>query len=243
MAVAIMATGMIFVGGVFPVAIRFSTIATERTTAAIVADEAFAKIKLITISHGIKASDFNYAAMLSFEDVVNAKRAIQQPPLGKIDVDEFMYPSTTVNRPKKYSWAALCSRVIGDTNSVQVTVFVCSKTTENYRDPIAPLTDTVTTPQPVPVTIKEGSNNSEIWIDNSAEDSFINDGYTVVDELGNLYRVLERDVDTGYLVTLEKGWRGVDLSSVPTGTVWTVPPPVNGGKGPCLAVYQKIIRL
>ena len=46
MAVGIMAVGMVFIAGVFPVGIHFTTIATERTIAAVVADEAFAKIKL-----------------------------------------------------------------------------------------------------------------------------------------------------------------------------------------------------
>ena len=46
MSVGILTVGLIFVAGVFPVGIHFATIATERTIAAVVADEAFAKIRL-----------------------------------------------------------------------------------------------------------------------------------------------------------------------------------------------------
>jgi len=46
LAVGTLAIGMIFISGTFLTGIHFSTIATERTIAAVVADEAFAKIRL-----------------------------------------------------------------------------------------------------------------------------------------------------------------------------------------------------
>ena len=53
LAVGIIAVGMLFIAGVFPVGIHFTTIASERTIAAVVADEAFAKIRLYGVA------DFN----------------------------------------------------------------------------------------------------------------------------------------------------------------------------------------
>ena len=44
--IGVLAIGMIFVAGVFPVGIYFNTLSTERTIAAVVADEAFAKVRL-----------------------------------------------------------------------------------------------------------------------------------------------------------------------------------------------------
>jgi prepilin-type N-terminal cleavage/methylation domain-containing protein len=46
LSIGVLSVGMIFIAGVFPVAIHFSTVSTERTIAAVVADEAFAKIKI-----------------------------------------------------------------------------------------------------------------------------------------------------------------------------------------------------
>ena len=50
-AVGILAVGMIFIAGVFPAGIYLTTIATERTIAAVAADEAFAKIKIYAIGN------------------------------------------------------------------------------------------------------------------------------------------------------------------------------------------------
>ena len=54
MAVGVFAVGMVMVAGVFPVAIHFTNETIECTTAAVVADEAFAKIKLYNISFNPK---------------------------------------------------------------------------------------------------------------------------------------------------------------------------------------------
>ncbi|GAH37480.1 unnamed protein product [marine sediment metagenome] len=50
---------MLFIAGTFPVAIYFSTIATERTIAAVAADEAFAKVRLYAIGSPNDLSDDN----------------------------------------------------------------------------------------------------------------------------------------------------------------------------------------
>ena len=59
-ALGILAVGMLFIAGVFPVAIRLTTISAERTTAAVVAEEAFAKVQLYG-SRGITSSDSHVA--------------------------------------------------------------------------------------------------------------------------------------------------------------------------------------
>ena len=56
------------------------------------------------------------------------------------------------------------------------------------------------------------------------------------DDTGRIYRVLERypypDDET---ILLDRDWEGGD-------NVWVVPPPVNGGRNPCIAIYQEVIR-
>ena len=55
LAVGTLAIGMIFIGGTFLTGIHFATISTERTIAAVAADEAFAKIRL----YGVNLTDPN----------------------------------------------------------------------------------------------------------------------------------------------------------------------------------------
>ncbi|MFH1719840.1 MAG: hypothetical protein ABIF19_21005, partial [Planctomycetota bacterium] len=115
MAVGTLAIGMIFIGGTFLTGIHFSTIATERTIAAVAADEAFAKIRL----YGVNPADPNLATdkLTTFES------------LNSIAPNEFAYPSTVVSTEKQYYWSALCRPVYsGPTNRlVQVTVLVSRK--------------------------------------------------------------------------------------------------------------------
>ena len=217
LAVGTFAIGMIFVAGVFPVAIRFTTIATERTIAAVVTDEAFAKIRL----YGV---DFNSplwptpppTACVDFNDVSSV-------PLNR---DEFAYPSTPTDPAnKQYFWSALCRLDPNDPTgrSVQVTVFVSRKTGSG--------------PIPVPRQVGVSGTFGSDVLQIIGEKTFINDGYTIVDDrTGDIYRVLERyRGDEDNIIELDKDWQGGDL-------VWVVPPPATGGRYPCIAIYQKVIR-
>jgi len=248
LAVGIIAVGMLFIAGVFPVGIHFTTIASERTIAAVVADEAFAKIRL----YGVV--DFNSPlwpvppgiACADFRDV----------SYGAVNPVEFAYPSdpNIDISDKQFYWSALCRRVVDpDPNSrlVQVTVFVSRKVGAGAiyrrRDPLAPPALT-TVPSPVPVWINVsqpvGFNPSNLLVvdailnDNVDEITFVNDGYTIVDNVsGQIYRVLERDSIVPDMIILDRPWQG----GLP-GLVWVVPPPVSGGRRPCIAVYQRVIR-
>ena len=250
LAVGTIAVGMLFIAGVFPVAIHFTTIASERTMAAVVADEAFAKIRL----YGVIA-DFNSwpvppaAACVDFRDVAN----------GVINLDEFSYPSDPnidIDR-KQFYWSALCRLPEGryltnDPNRlVQVTVFVCRKVGSGaafwYRDPPAPpALITVANPVPVWLNVSQpvGFSPDSLLVGDAIpsdfvnEAAFVNDGYTIIDNVtGQIYRVLERDAITPDRIILDRRWQG-GL----TGAVWVVPPPIGGGRNPCIAVYQRVIR-
>lgn len=258
LAVGTIAVGMLFIAGVFPVAIHFTTIASERTIAAVVADEAFAKIRLYGVA------DFNSwpvppaIACADFIDVAN----------GVINLDEFSYPSDPNIDifDKQFYWSALCRRVVDpDPNSrlVQVTVFVSRKvgSGSRYRRRVAPaplpppalppLPDLITVPSPVPVWIYVSqppilSSDSLLVVDADPADlvneaAFVNDGYTIVDnQTGQIYRVLERYAGVPPLdqvIKLDRPWQGD-----PVGAVWVIPPPIGGGREPCIAIYQRVIR-
>ena len=220
LAVGILAVGMMFIAGVFPVSIYFTTVATERTIAATVADEAFAKVKLYGF---LPAIDINWVAagQSSFERVAST-----QPPTVC-----FAYPSTN-DLNSKYWWSAISRRI--NLTDVQVTVFVSRKVgaTATYFNAIDP-----SRPVAVDVNVSGAAGNYELTINDNK--NLINDGYTIVDDAtGQIYRVLERYLppnDT--IIKLDRPWQGGT-----TGDVWVVPPPVNGGRYPCIGVYQKIIR-
>lgn len=247
LAIGTLAVGVLFVAGVFPVGIHLTTVAIERTIAAIAADEAFAKIKLYAkdtggINFGVGGIETDH--LKDFNDVLTGV---------EIDPCEFAYPSTDVPAEQKhYYWTALCRRVdANNPNSrlVQVTVFVCRKANPNlkYYDPDDPQRgDVVDWPMPVRVVVRKGPVNNELeivktgGIDIPDERPFINDGYTIVDDkTGRIYRVLERYAPPDdNKVLLDRNWK----SPFEPENVWVVPPPVGGGRGPCIGVYQKVIR-
>jgi prepilin-type N-terminal cleavage/methylation domain-containing protein len=222
LAVATLAIGMVFIGGTFLTGIHFSTIATERTVAAVVADEAFAKIRL----YGVNLTDPNLA--------VN-----QQTPfevLNPIAQYEFAYPSTKTFAEKHYYWAALCRPANSDPTNrlVQVTVLVSRKVSSGTVYPGG-----AARPVPVRVDVSGTPGSNVLAIQDPAAQTFINGGCTVVDnQTGLLYRVVQRDADAPDTIVLDRNWQGALADSV-----WVVPPPVGGGRYPCIAVYQKLIRL
>jgi len=224
LAVGTLAIGMIFIGGTFMTGIHFSTIATERTIAATAADEAFAKIRL----YGVSLTDPNLATdkLTPFET------------LNPIAPSEFAYPSTVTSGEKQYYWSALCRPAYSGPNNrlVQVTVLVSRKVGSGTVFPGG-----YSRPNPVQVgvsTVPGIGNEDRLTITILTEQAYINSGYTIVDNrTGMLYRVLRRETDAPDTIVLDRLWQGGSADSV-----WVVPPPVGGGRYPCIAVYQKLIR-
>ena len=224
LAVATLAIGMMFISGTFLVGIHFSTIATERTIAAVVADEAFAKIRL----YGINLADPNFVV----------SRLTPFEALSSIAPNEFAYPSTKTLQEKQYYWAALCRPVHSDPTNrlVQVTVFVSRKVGSRTTYPGGAVRPAAVQ---VGVSIVSGvGNENKLTINTPGEQGLINGGCTIADnQTGLLYRVIQRDADVPETIILDKFWQGASADSV-----WVVPPPVGGGKYPCIAVYQRLIR-
>ncbi|MGA2172690.1 MAG: hypothetical protein ABSG82_06735 [Sedimentisphaerales bacterium] len=243
LAVGTLAIGMLFIAGVFPVSIHFTTVASERTIAATVADEAFAKIMLYVRDpcYPLAAADFQSSTpvSVSFWDVVINKRAPQEVP-----PTEFYYPSTAVDSSQKqYCWSAVCRRVDPlDPCDVQVTVFVSRKVgagTKYYMRSPSALLPYYPLPLPIYVSVTAGGRADELTINDALGlSNFINAGYTIVDDAtGQIYRVLGR-YSASNVVHLDRSWqRG-------SGTfwVWVIPPAVGGGRYPCIGVYQKVMR-
>jgi len=220
-AVGILAVGMLFIAGVFPVSIHFTTVSSERTIAAVVADEAFAKIQL----YGVNVAALPFGLQTSLDNSF--------PPA------EYAYPSipTTDPNSRRYWWSAICRRV--GPADVQITVFISRKVgaASTYFNGL---------PRPVAVQIPVTLAVSNLQINNPSFKSLINDGYTIVDDAtGNIYRVLARYTPPNdNIIHLDRPWQGGATS------VWVVPPAgtiigtqfVPNGRYPCIAVYQKVIR-
>jgi type II secretory pathway pseudopilin PulG len=224
LAVGTLAIGMIFIGGTFLTGIHFATISTERTIAAVAADEAFAKIRL----YGVNLTDPNLVV-----DQLTPLEAINT-----IAAEEFAYPSIISLASKQYYWSALCRKLGSDPTSrlVQVTVFVSRKVGNNTTYPGG-------AQRPVPIkvavsTVVGVGNENKLTINIAGEQSYISNGSTIADnQTGQLYRVLQRDPLVPNVILLDKTWQGAA-----SGSVWVVPPPEGGGRYPCKAIYQKVIR-
>jgi hypothetical protein len=203
----------------------------------VAADEAFAKIKIYAvgdlndISDDVRINNLEPNGLMDFND----KDVF--PATKDINSNEFLYPSTDTVAEKQYYWSALCRRAGSDPNRlVQVTVFVCRRVSPNlkYRTPSG--SDDGDWPIPVKVNVFGTAGDNELTI--TGDKTFINDGYTIVDgKNGQIYRVLERYKSPDDRILLDRNWDNDSGSPV-----WVVPPPVGGGRYPCIAVYQKVIR-
>ncbi len=224
LAIATLAIGMMFIGGTFLAGVYFSTVSTERTTATVVANEAFSKIKLF----GVDMADPNLVpnGQKLFDYQVKPRPLYASRP---IDPNEFAYPSTRTLADKQYFWSALCRRDPGDPDhALVVTVFVSRKvgTATRYVGPAGPMI----WPVPMPIGVS-GAVGSRVLTIEAGKERWIGEGYTIVeDSTGEIFRVVERLGLNQVLLDPDKSWLGGNL-------VWAVPPPISGG-GPCIVVYQ-----
>ncbi len=237
MAAGILSVGMLLVATMFPLGMHLTAVASERTMAAIVADQAFAKIQL----YGVELSPgrtllTNSNECLDFNDVSESLIA----PI------EFAYPPTNPHSDRsQYYWSALCRKADGDSSdrTVQVIVFVSRKRGGGlkyyYRDRSSEeLYEDADWPVSVFVNMDASAGDNIIELDESdvKYGTFINSSSTIVDNAtGQIYRVLERDGDD---ITLDRDWAGI----TGLGIVWLIAPPVAGGANPVVAVFQKIIK-
>ena len=77
-AIGVLAVGMLFIAGAFPVSIHFTTVATERTIAPIVADEAFAKCRIYL--NNLDPNVLNYASHKILEGLLPNEYAYPSIP-------------------------------------------------------------------------------------------------------------------------------------------------------------------
>ena len=176
-ATGILGIGLVLIAMVFPVGIKLTGVATERTIGTIAANEAIAKIKLWGLPAFADWTDagpqnptvFPHTKCAGYMNLLNIKHTGVSGWPVTAAWDEFLYPSVSVpvgQETQKYHWSALCYGV--SDQEVQVTVFVTRKITEQMRyyyqkyDPIAkdyvPKSDGV---WPSPVLVSLGYDSAK----------------------------------------------------------------------------------
>lgn len=239
MAVGTLAIGMVFIAGTFLVAIHFTGVTADRSIATVVANEAFAKIRIFDVN----MLDPNLAIDRQSSFPEQVKPLYLSRP---VNSDVFAYPSTRTATAKKYFWSALCRRDPNDPyRSLLVTVFVSRKAgaIARYRDPSDPFDPTKWIDRPVALRV----DVSKVSIDPAPPvlaiavgmERWIGPGFTIVeDSTGAIYRVVDNGLGPNEInLDPAKPWPWVGPR-----IVWVVPPPIGRGKGPCIEVYQSEIR-
>lgn len=170
MAAGILAIGFMLVATTFPVGVALTARATERTLAAQVANEAFAKIKLYGIEPNPEITDPDgNPVCVDFYDIAGRFYTDND----SIGVDEesyadkmFAFPSVhSYLKPdeKKYHWSALCRYI--DASTAQVTVFVSRLTGAGrvlYPHPLDPKNPDLYVERPRPIRIKMDSDAADL---------------------------------------------------------------------------------
>lgn len=258
-ATGIMAIGLVMVATIFPVGVKLTSLATERTIGAVVADEAFAKVRLyglrdpnLWLGGANACSNFHFVSGYD----LNGNGSVDSSDNLTCDWSEFRYPSVSVTNTDEYGyhWSALCRRV--SQKDVQVTVFINRRTTagkfyQQRADGSIPLPPEAQWPQPISVSVlynpavpRDLVIQDEARLGVNESRAFFGAGYTIVDDYsGRIYKILEVRRDTDTLVLEKKeGWQPNPRLPGESEVVWVVPPAVGSDRYPCVGVYQKVIH-
>jgi hypothetical protein len=279
LAAGILLIGFLLICGTLPVGVHLTAKGTERTIAAVVADEAFAKIQLLGIEpvEGWPLFVESIAGMSGDPNIMHVEYLPVSRRVNGIQIgpDAFDYPSTDI-RPdiKKYHWSALLRYNLVDhgQDTFQATVFVSRTTSPGVAYPLFDRNGRVTTPLNVPVVSQSprpvlvpidpynavNGKTNQIWIPGNPLDEkqrlVTNDSILLDDRTGQIMRVIDRrklpgNVNDPPVIVLDGPVFDVDAAVDFDGDgnpdqryAWVVPPAIGGGRNPCVAVYQRMIR-
>jgi prepilin-type N-terminal cleavage/methylation domain-containing protein len=167
-AIAILSIALVMVGVSFPIGVMMTTNVAERSTAAVVADEAFAKMKLYGIN---RTSSAWTGGTMVVSKVAYTQQWIPYGSVSSLSIpdEEFSYPSTGDVNDRVYFWSAICRRemdIAGNpTGRVRVVVFVSRKTGVASQFPKYFTTDPVTDLKsyPRPILVFRDTNNDRVF--------------------------------------------------------------------------------
>jgi len=235
MAVGVLSIGIMLVATMFPVALYLTTVASEKTMAAIVADQAFAKMQLY--GYVPQAADGDGFVRYKFRMVDDEH---------KMDPNEFIYLVEGSGQPQ-YSWEALCRKLNSDVNDMRYSVklFVSRKTAPNLKY-IRDFAEPNRSDWPLPIVAEteyQGQNRLKMKY---GQGKYLNPppSTTIVDyNSGRLFRIVSREA--GDIVILDRNW---DRDINHPDEIWYVPSAVDPvdinepfGNNPDIEVFQRII--
>jgi prepilin-type N-terminal cleavage/methylation domain-containing protein len=238
MAAGILSVGIMLVATMFPAAIYLTTVASEKTFAAIVADQAFAKMRL----YGIKTvSDPNQTKIFRryWEDMNDV-----------IDFEEYTYPS--FDGKWQYGWVPLCKKLNDDPCDLQylVKLYVSRRTNPNQKF-FSSGTLVGNSDMPIPISVKVVyTSPNKLLIDrftNGPVIDFISPPPAtaiVDDQSGRVFRITSKDAEdtTGRTVLIDRRW---DKDINTPDNIWLLPAAVidkkPAGRNPDVEIFQKII--
>ncbi|MEN6384710.1 MAG: prepilin-type N-terminal cleavage/methylation domain-containing protein [Phycisphaerales bacterium] len=243
MAVGILSIGIMLVATMFPAAIYLTTVASEKTMASIVADEAFAKMQLFGFKlrkeDQLRTTGF-YRYWEEMQDGDNINNDFD------VDPNEYIYPSLDGDSGKpQYSWSALCKKLNDDPldNRYLVKLYVTRKTSSNmifFKNAL--FNDANNSDWPVPVCVDVLYSPPNKLTMGSEASGYVNPPPSTViidNKSGRLFRIISSDKTS---MTLDRNWDN-DINTPKL--VWVVPSgKVNdkpAGKNPDIDVFQKII--
>lgn len=244
LATGVLAIGMVMIAMVFPVGVKLTSTATERTVAAAVANEAFAKIQLYGKDPDGTGPATAMIKPASIPSNVCVNLNFLYPSL--MSGSERWYPSEVPVQEMKYHWSAMVRR-ISDT-TLQATVFVNRLLSQNalYYDPNhAQGLAQSQWPEPFQVKIEhQGGKTLKIAtsLPNNLEYRFFVEGsFILVSPSGVPYRVVEiknSDNVIRNLLVLDRDFNETGTSV----WVWVVPPAANSSRNPCIGIYQRLLE-
>lgn len=252
-AAVVIGLGLILVAMVFPVGIKLTTIATERTVGTLAVNEAVAKVQLWGFPPLVEwAPEINTPLNTPHTEcilypILLRKRfpLLTDAQFNVLTDSEFVYPSAADGGTGKYFTSVLCRALDG--SQVQITALAMRALAADSRF-WKPNGDT-DGQRPVPVKVKVGGINDrpleleikpEGWAAPAPYVFFVDGGTVIDDKSGQIYQVFEVKTSggTARYVVLDRAWKGGT-----NGTVWVVPPAVGSRRNPLVGVVQTVVSL
>ncbi len=251
LAAGILGVGLVLIAMIFPVGIKLTGLATERTLGAIAADEALAKIQLygfpdLSLWATEPDPDPDNPESIDYLTLLQMKYGLGLD--GEVlnrNWSEFLYPSNETQGDRQhYHWSALCRAL--NPNQVQVTVFVTRKAGQatryyGWHRQTNTITENNDWPSPVPVNVDVVDTRQLRLVSTDDSELLSNDATIVTDHDGRIYRVLEFNASNGIRDTLvlNDDWQPFPESE--SQTIWVVPPGVGSSRNPVVTVRQAVL--
>lgn len=262
LAAGILAIGFMLVATTFPVGIKLTMVATERTIAAVATDEALAKMKIYGVDTSVLLDNSlqPFAGNVLVSSRYTALASVLTPQeIEALLVNESLYSSTEpadLNaEPQKYHWSALLKLKSGTVDTAQAVIFVSRKAGAGvrYPNPLDPLNQVIDWPAPIEITREDDPADptgiKEVVIDVADEQlaKFIADGAVIaflvdIDPFNVRWEIERRQVLRREPVDVTDTYRrklilAESVNETQLGTsFWVIPTGLGSSRDPCVTV-------